>query len=103
MPGLSNFITAVNIAGTPCKPVQRSSFNELITAAGSNVSLGKTMDAPWLKTASTPRTSPKQWNIGGGQQMTSFGVSNIRSPTNWPSFTTLLKYHLVELQKTKFA
>jgi hypothetical protein len=35
-------------------------------------------------------TRPKQWNSGGGQQTTSFGVRESRSPVNLPLLIKLL-------------
>ena len=50
----------MNIVGTPCSAVQRSSETAARTAAGSNISPGNTMVAPVLTQARTARTIPKQ-------------------------------------------
>lgn len=48
------------------------------------------MEAPWVRTARRPRTRPKQWNRGGGQQRMSLWVRARRSPMKRALFTTLL-------------
>lgn len=39
------------------------------------------MELPCVNEARKPSTRPKQWNKGGGQHITSSGVSFIASPT----------------------
>jgi hypothetical protein len=51
----------MNMVGTPCRAVQRSSLTAAIVAPGSNASPGNTMLAPVDTQASTPSTMPKQW------------------------------------------
>lgn len=79
-----------NIVGTPCKAVHFSSEIARSTACGSNVSPGKMIFDPWVTTASIPRTSPKQWNNGGGQHRMSNEVRFIRSPMKRELLTRLL-------------
>jgi hypothetical protein len=50
----------MNIVGTPYNAVHRSSWTALSVAAGSNASLGITMQAPWVVQPRLPITMPKQ-------------------------------------------
>src|SRR5881628_2070011 len=52
--------SAMNIVGTPCNAVQRSSATAASVAAGSNDSPGNTIVAPVDTQASTDKTMPKQ-------------------------------------------
>ena len=52
--------SAMNIVGTPCSAVQRSSATAASVAAGSNDSPGNTIVAPVDTQASTDNTMPKQ-------------------------------------------
>ena len=88
--GRRSSISDANIAGTPCSAVHRSFVMAIRTADGWNVSLGNTMLLPWVNAASSPSTSPKQWNRGGGQQITSSDVSRILSPTKRALLTRFL-------------
>ena len=81
---------ASNIVGTPCKAVHFSSEIACSTELGSNVSLGKTILDPCVTTASMPKTNPKQWKSGGGQQRMSKDVRFMRSPIKRELFTRLL-------------
>lgn len=88
--GLGTLRIASNIVGTPCRAVHFSSEIARSTAWGSNVSPGKIIFDPWVTTASIPRTSPKQWNSGGGQHKMSNEVRFIRSPMKRELLTRLL-------------
>jgi len=50
----------MNIVGTPCSCVQRSSATVRSVASGSNASPGNTMHAPVAVQVSTDMTMPKQ-------------------------------------------
>ncbi|MDR8832123.1 hypothetical protein FEQ02_03183 [Burkholderia pseudomultivorans] len=50
----------MNIVGTPCSAVQRSSDTAASVATGSNASPGNTIAAPVDTHASTASTMPKQ-------------------------------------------
>ena len=50
----------MNMVGTPCSAVQRSSATVSKVANGSNPSPGNTMQAPWVTAARLPNTMPKQ-------------------------------------------
>lgn len=89
--GLGRLRMASNIVGTPWRAVHFSSEIAWRTDFGSNVSLGKTIFAPCVTTASIPRTSPKQWNRGGGQHRISKEVRSIRSPIKRELLTRLLE------------
>ena len=52
---------AMNMVGTPCRPVQRSSDTACRVAIGSKPSPGCTMQLPWVTQARLPSTMPKQW------------------------------------------
>ena len=52
---------AMNIVGTPYRPVQRSSCTARRVAAGSNAGAGTTMQAPCEVQPRLPITMPKQW------------------------------------------
>jgi hypothetical protein len=78
--GLGKLKISSNIVGTPCNAVQFSSEMAFRTALASKVSAGRTIFAPWVRTANTPSTRPKQWNKGGGQHRTSSSVNSKRSP-----------------------
>lgn len=56
----------MNMVGTPCSAVQRSSATARSVASGSKASPGKTMHAPVAAQASTDITMPKQWYSGTG-------------------------------------
>ncbi|MNT23778.1 hypothetical protein D3C72_1592130 [compost metagenome] len=51
---------AINMVGTPCRAVQRSSLAACMVASGSKASPGNTMQAPTETQASTDSTMPKQ-------------------------------------------
>jgi hypothetical protein len=53
--------SAMNIVGTPCSAVQRSSATAASVARGSKTGAGITIVAPWVTQARLPRTMPKQW------------------------------------------
>jgi hypothetical protein len=61
------------------------------TAVAENVGLGKTMVAPCVIHARRPRTRPKQWKSGGGQQRISDDVKDIRSAIELALLMRLLK------------
>ena len=44
------------------------------------------MQDPCVADAMYPSTDPKQWNNGGGQQITSNGVRSMRAPIKKPLF-----------------
>lgn len=90
MEGLGTLRMASNMVGTPWRAVHFSSEMACNTALGSNVSLGKTILDPCVTTANMPRTSPKQWKSGGGQQRISKEVRSMRSPMKRELFTRLL-------------
>lgn len=69
-----------NIAGTPWSAVQFSVERAERTAGAEKVGEGSTMDEPCVTHARRPRTRPKQWKRGGGQQRMSVGVKDMRSP-----------------------
>ena len=52
--------SAMNIVGTPCSPVHRSSATVSSTASGSKPSPGYTIVAPCVVQARLPSTIPKQ-------------------------------------------
>ena len=52
---------AMNMVGTPCRPVQASSCTVCRVSKGSNPSFGYTMVAPCVRQARLPSTMPKQW------------------------------------------
>lgn len=79
-----------NIAGTPCRPVHRSISIAFSVEEGSKTSAGYTIFPPCVKIANRPRTSPKQWNSGGGQHSMSVAVNFKRSPMKRELLTTLL-------------
>jgi hypothetical protein len=78
--------SATNMVGTPYSAVARSSCTARSEASGLKASLGNRIAEPCVAVAMYPRTSPKQWNKGGGQQTTSSAVSRIRSPMKYPLF-----------------
>lgn len=57
----------------------------------SKKSEGNIIELPCVKDARNPRTKPKQWNRGGGQQIMSDGVRCIASPTKRALFRRLLR------------
>lgn len=85
------------IVGTPRRTVASSSTMASTTRFTSKKSDGKTMELPWVKDARNPRTRPKQWNSGGGQHITSSGVSAMASPTKRASLSKLLVMLVVTL------
>lgn len=78
------------MAGTPWRAVHFSEESAERTALAEKVGLANTIVAPWVMQARRPRTSPKQWNSGGGQQRMSEGVNDIRSPIELALFMRLL-------------
>lgn len=88
--GFGTLRIASNIVGTPCSAVHFSSEIACNTAFGSNVSPGKMIFEPWVTAASMPRTRPKQWKSGGGQQRMSKGLKSMRSPMKRELLTRLL-------------
>ena len=50
----------INIVGTPCKAVQRSSWTARSVDSGSKYAAGTTMVAPLATQAMLPKTMPKQ-------------------------------------------
>lgn len=66
---------------------------EAMTAAGEKVSAGRTMEPPCVRMARTPRTSPKQWKRGGGQQRIEEEVNARRNPIEVALFIKLLQDH----------
>jgi hypothetical protein len=68
------------------------------TLLASKKSDGKTIELPCVNEARKPRTSPKQWNRGGGQQITSDGVSRKASPTK----RALLRRLLGHIRRVSF-
>jgi hypothetical protein len=52
---------AMNIVGTPYSEVHRSASTASSTASGSNDSLGRTTQAPWVTDARLPITIPNVW------------------------------------------
>ena len=52
--------SAMNMVGTPCSAVQRSSATVSSVTSGSKPSPGNTMQAPWVTAARLPNTMPKQ-------------------------------------------
>ena len=72
---------AMNIVGTPCSTVQRSSATVCSVLSASKPSSGKTMVEPCVRQARLPSTMPKQWYSGTGIHKRSAGVSCMASPT----------------------
>jgi hypothetical protein len=68
------------MAGTPWIAVHCSEVMAWRVSGAEKVSEGYTTLAPAVRQASRPRTRPKQWNKGGGQQRMSLGVSESRVP-----------------------
>ena len=81
--------SAMNMVGTPCSAVQRSSLTACSVATGSNDSPGKTMAAPVETQASTASTMPKQWYSGTGMHRLSFSVKFMAWAMKRALFTTL--------------
>ena len=81
--------SAMNMVGTPCRPVQRSACTVSNTVRASKPSFGYTMALPWVRQARLPSTIPKQWYMGTGIHSLSAGVSCIHSPIKKPLFRML--------------
>ena len=81
--------SAMNIVGTPCSAVQRSSATALSAATGSNASPGNTIAAPVDTDASTASTMPKQWYSGTGMHSESSSEKSIAIAMKRPLLTTL--------------
>ena len=75
-----------NMAGTPWSAVTFSLERTERTAGAEKVGDGMMMDAPWDRQVRRPRTRPKQWKRGGGQQRASAEVKDMR----WPMKRALL-------------
>ena len=60
-PNFGWFCIAMNIVGTPYRPVQRSSSTARNVVSGSNPGAGITIVAPWVVQPRLPITIPKQW------------------------------------------
>ncbi len=79
----------MNMVGTPCSAVQRSSATVRSVASGSKASPGKTMHAPVAVQASTDITMPKQWYSGTGMHRRSVPCRFIAMATKRALLTTL--------------
>ena len=55
------FCIAMNIVGTPYRPVHRSSATARSVTSGSKPGAGITIVAPWVVQPRLPITIPKQW------------------------------------------
>ena len=88
--GLGKESSSSNIAGTPCSAVQFSIDRAERTAGAEKVGDGRTIQEPCVMQASSPRTRPKQWKRGGGQQRMSDEVKDMRSPIERALFMRLL-------------
>jgi hypothetical protein len=55
------FCIAMNIVGTPYRPVHFSAATARSVVSGSNPGAGMTMVAPWVVQPRLPITIPKQW------------------------------------------
>ena len=73
MSNIGWFIIPINIVGTPYMEVHFSFWIEEIASNGS-YSSSTTIVAPWVITAITPSTVPKQWNKGTCKRSLSFSV-----------------------------
>ena len=56
-----SFCIAMNIVGTPYRPVHFSSATHRRVVAGSKPGAGITIVAPWVVQPRLPMTIPKQW------------------------------------------
>ena len=79
------------IVGTPRRTVAFSERIVETTFRTSKKSDGNTIELPCTKDARKPKTKPKQWNRGGGQQIMSAGVRCIASPTKRALLRRLLR------------
>ena len=73
--------SAMNIVGTPCSAVQRSSDTAASVAPASKTSPGNTIAAPLATQASTASTMPKQWYSGTGMHSRSASLKRIAAAT----------------------
>lgn len=78
MEGRGRERSSSNMAGTPWRAVQFSFERTERTAGAEKVGEGIIMDAPWVRQVRRPRTRPKQWKRGGGQQRMSEEVKDMR-------------------------